>query len=94
MVGKDAKYANQNTLNNVSGKEAIIADLEQSFDFAIENILNITEFEKEISFFGQSLTKLELLMLTEHHLHREQGKITIYMRMKGVAPAKSTSWLL
>jgi len=28
--------------------------------------------------------------LTEHHLHREQGKITIYMRLKGVAPAKSS----
>ncbi len=94
LVGEDNKAANQKTLQEVTGKDGIIADLEQSFDYVIATLPKITGFEDPVSFYGQNLTKTELLMQTEHHLHREHGKITIYMRMNGIAPAKSTSWLL
>ena len=90
----DNEAANKNTIENVSGKDAVIKDLEQSFDFVIETIPRIQGFDDQIDMFGQKVTKTEGLMLTEHHLQREQGKITIYMRLKNVAPAKSTSWLL
>ena len=93
VAGIDNNAKNKNTLENVNGKDAIIADLEESFDFVIATLPTIEGFEEQISFFGQPLTRMELLMQTEHHLQREQGKVTIYMRMKGVAPAKSTSWL-
>lgn len=93
VAGIDNNAKNKNTLENVNGKDAIIADLEESFDFVIATLPKIEGFEDQISFFGQNLTRMELLMQTEHHLHREQGKVTIYMRMKDIAPAKSTSWL-
>lgn len=94
LAGIDNNAKNKNTLENVSGKEAIIADLEESFDFVIATLPEIQGYDEQINMFGQTLTRMEALMLTEHHLHREHGKITIYMRMAGVAPAKSTSWLL
>ena len=94
LAGEDVKTANQNTLERVKGKAAIIRDLEQSFDYILATLPKIKGFDEHINMFGQTVTRMEGLMLMEHHLHREQGKITIYMRMKGVAPAKSTSWLL
>ena len=94
LAGIDNAEANKNTEENISGKEAVIKDLEQSFDFVIETLPGIEGYDDQIDMFGQKLTRTEALMLTEHHLHREQGKITIYMRLKNVAPAKSTSWLL
>lgn len=93
VAGIDNNAKNKNTLENVSGKDDIIADLEESFDFIIATLPKIEGFEDPVNFFGQTLSRMELLMQTEHHLHREQGKVTIYMRMKNVAPAKSTSWL-
>lgn len=94
LAGEDNKADNTNTIENVTGKEAIIKDLEDSFDYVIATLPKIEEFDEKIDMFGQTITRMEGLMLTEHHLHREQGKITIYMRLKGIAPAKSTSWLL
>lgn len=94
LVGDDNTAANKKTKESITGKEAIIKDLEQSFDYVIATLPTIKGFDEPFDMFGQPVTRMESLMLTEHHLHREQGKITIYMRMKGVAPAKSTSWLL
>ena len=91
----DVKAANDKTLSaEVASKEDIIKDLEESFDYAIKVITGIDDFTPQINFFGQVLTRTELLMQMEHHLHREHGKTTVYMRMKGIAPAKSTSWLM
>lgn len=94
LAGIDNNAKNKNTLENISGKEAIIRDLEESFDFVINTLPKIQGYDESINMFGQTLTRMEALMMTEHHLQREHGKITIYMRMAGVAPAKSTSWLL
>lgn len=88
-IGQD----NQKT-QNLRSKDEIVKDLEQSFDYVIATIPKIKGFDEEFDMFGQKVTRTEALMLMEHHLHREQGKIIFYMRMKGVAPAKSTSWLL
>ncbi|MEP5612017.1 MAG: DinB family protein [Cyclobacteriaceae bacterium] len=93
LAGVDNNAKNKNTLENIKGKDAVIADLEQSFDFVIQTLPNIQGYDEEIDMFGQKLTRMEGLMMAEHHLQREQGKVTIYMRMKDVAPAKSTSWL-
>ncbi|MEK6152301.1 DinB family protein [Flavobacteriaceae bacterium 3-367] len=94
LAGEDNNVANKNTLEKVSGKDAIIKDLEASFDYVIATLPKIQGYDENIDMFGQTLSRMEALMLTEHHLQREHGKITIYMRLKGIAPAKSTSWLL
>lgn len=93
LAGQDVKATNQNTIEKVKGKGAIIKDLEQSFDYVLATLPKVQGFDENINMFGQTVSRMEGLMLMEHHLHREQGKITIYMRMKGIAPAKSTSWL-
>jgi len=94
LAGEDNNEKNTKTLEQIQGKEEIIKDLEESFDYVIATLPKIKGFDEEFDMFGQRVTRFEAMMLTEHHLHREQGKITIYMRLKGVAPAKSTSWLL
>lgn len=76
----------------LKSKEEIIQDLEQSFDFAIASIKEIQDWDQVIDAYGNKVSKLELLLQTEHHLHREHGKIIVMMRMNGVAPARSTSW--
>lgn len=78
----------------LKGKDEIIKDLEASFDFAIESIKKVENWDEVINAFGNQVSKVEFLMQAEHHLHREHGKIIVMMRMNGVAPAKSTSWFL
>jgi len=84
---------NKNTLENLSTKAQIVADLEASFDYVISTLKAMPAFDEKIDMFGQALTRTEALMMMEHHLHREQGKAITYLRMKGVKPVKSSSWL-
>lgn len=85
---------NQKT-QTLKTKEEIVRDLEQSFDYVLATIPKIEGFDNQVDLFGQGqkLSRTEALMMMEHHLHREQGKIIFLMRMKGVAPARSSSWL-
>lgn len=78
----------------LKSKEEIIKDLEAAFDFAINSIKQVQDWDLVIDAFGNKVSKLEFLLQSEHHMHREQGKIIVMMRMNGVAPAKSTSWFL
>lgn len=78
----------------LKSKDEIINDLEAAFDFAIASIGQIENWDEIINAFGNEVSKLEMLLQGEHHLHREQGKIIVMMRMNGIAPAKSTSWFL
>ncbi len=90
----DIGIDNQKT-QTLKSKEEIVKDLEQSFDYVIAKIPEIEGFDTQVDLFGQgqSISRIEALMMMEHHLHREQGKIIFLMRMKGIAPARSSSWL-
>lgn len=93
LAGKseELQVMNKKT-DGLKSKEKIIRDLEQSFDFAIASIQEIEDWYLVIDAYGNKVSKFELLLQTEHHLHREHGKIIVMMRMNGVAPARSTSW--
>lgn len=78
----------------LKSKDEIIGDLEAAFDFAIASIKQVENWDEVINAFGNEVSRLEMLLQGEHHLHREQGKIIVMMRMNGIAPAKSTSWFL
>lgn len=91
---RDIGPDNQKT-QALKSKDEIVKDLEHSFDYVIAKIPEIPWSEADVDLFGQGqkVSRTEGLMLMEHHLHREHGKIILYMRMKGVAPARSSSWL-
>ncbi len=91
---RDIGPDNQKT-QTLKSKDEIVKDLEQSFDYVISKIPAVQWTDADIDLFGQGqkVSRTEGLMLMEHHLHREHGKIIFYMRMKGVAPARSSSWL-
>jgi hypothetical protein len=89
----DVKAANKNTEEQVNGKEAIIRDLEASFDLVIASIPKIKSIDQNIILFGQKTSKMEGLMFMTDYLNQQHGKLMVYMNMKGVEPVKSTSWL-
>jgi len=93
LAGKSEALTEMNKkTGDLKSKAEIIQDLKQSFDFAIASIQEIEEWDLVIDAYGNKVSKLELLLQAEHHLHREHGKIIVMMRMNGVAPARSTSW--
>lgn len=95
LAGRNAEIQEKNAETaKLKSKADIINDLEAAFDFAIESIKQVENWDQVIDAFGNKVSKLEFLLQSEHHMHREQGKIIVMMRMNGVAPAKSTSWFL
>ncbi len=92
LAGKSELQELNKKTGELKSKDEIIKDLEQSFDFAIASIKEIEEWDKVIDAFGNKVSKLELILQSEHHLHREHGKIIVMMRMLDIAPARSTSW--
>ncbi len=95
LAGRNSEFQSLNASTaKLKGKAEIIKDLEQAFDFAIESIKQVENWDQVIDAFGNKVSKLEFLLQSEHHLHREQGKVIVMMRMNGIAPAKSTSWFL
>jgi len=93
LTGIDVETANTNTENHVQGKEAIIKDLEASFDFVIASIPKIKNIDQNIILFGQKTSKMEGLMFMTDYLNQEHGKLMVYMYIKDIEPVKSTSWL-
>ena len=93
LAGKrdELQAMNQKT-GTLKSKKEIIADLNQSFDFAIASIREITDWDQVIDAFGNKVSKLELILQAEHHLHREHGKLIVLLRMNDIPPARSTSW--
>ena len=89
----DVKAANRNTKEGVKGKEAIIKDLEASFDLVIESIPRIKNIDQNIILFGQKTSKTEGLLFMSDYLNQQHGKLMFYMQLKGIEPARSTSWL-
>ncbi|MBO3697397.1 DinB family protein [Roseivirga sp. E12] len=95
LAGRNQEIQELNAkTNQLKSKEEIIKDLEEAFDFAIASIKKVENWDEVINAFGNEVSRLEMLLQGEHHMHREHGKIIVMMRMNGIAPAKSTSWFL
>lgn len=75
-------------------KEDVIADLEASFAFIMKGIkqLNQEDLEEEIEWFGSKMTRMRAILTMTDHVERQHGKAITYVRLKGVAPARSGGW--
>lgn len=79
---------------DTSNKEAVIKNLEESFEFIRQGIQNLTnsELNEEIEWFGSKMSRLNAILTMTDHLQREYGKNITYLRLKGVEPARSAGW--
>lgn len=75
-------------------KEAVIRDLEASFTFVREGLSSLTQADlaADVEWFGREMSRLQAILTMTDHLQREHGKTIMYLRAKGVAPARSAGW--
>ncbi len=74
--------------SEVTSKEAVIAKLRESFDYAAEAIKTIpaSEFNTEVSAFGFPASKRAYLLILLSHAHEHLGQSIAYARSIGVVP--------
>lgn len=79
---------------DTSDKKAVIDKLETSFEFIRKGIKNLSDEQlaEEMEWFGSRMTRLNAILTMTDHLQREYGKNITYVRLKGVAPARSGGW--
>ena len=75
-------------------KDQVIQELTASFAFIKGGMkkLTLADLNEEIEFFGNKMSRLQAILIMTSHLQREQGKTTIYTRLKGIAPGGSSGW--
>ena len=69
-------------------KAQIKAAVTRSFDFAAECIAKIPEsaYEDSVNFFGNKMTKLDMIVLAIYHQHEILGELISYARVNKVVP--------
>jgi uncharacterized damage-inducible protein DinB len=69
-------------------KESIRASLKKSFDFAADCIGKIpeSEYDAPVDFFGNKMTKLDMIILAIYHQHEILGELISYARVNKVVP--------
>ena len=79
---------------NTSNKQEVIDGLEASFKFIGNGISKLSdqELKEEIEWFGSKMSRLQAILTMTDHLQRQHGKAITYVRLKGVAPARSAGW--
>lgn len=75
-------------------KDDVVADLEASFAFIKGGISQLSDQQlaEEIDWFGSKMSRLQAILTMTDHLQRQHGKAITYLRLKGVAPARSAGW--
>ncbi|MEP5613707.1 MAG: DinB family protein [Cyclobacteriaceae bacterium] len=79
---------------DTNDKQAVIKNLEESFDFIKNGIKNLSDADlnEEIEWFGRKMSRLQAILTMTDHLQREYGKNITYLRLKGNAPDQSGGW--
>ena len=98
VFGKMPKFSMPSKDNPPKEKAEVIDILKKSFDYFKNNLENLTDAQlSEIISWGKpgsgfEITRLKGILIIYSHLQLEYGKITMYLRAKGVKPAPSGSW--
>lgn len=68
--------------------------LEETSAFATNAIKNLKpeQLDEEVDFFAGPMTKRQILTLLNDHLTHHRGQIIVYLRLKGVKPARYRGW--
>jgi uncharacterized damage-inducible protein DinB len=76
----------------VTAKDAVIARLKESFDYATAAVKTIpaSDLDTEVDVFGFPATKRAYLLILMSHAHEHLGQAIAYARTVGVVPPWST----
>lgn len=74
-------------------KGAIAERVSRSFDHLRSTVVGVSgaDLGETVEFFGQTLTKRQMLLLTLGHIHEHLGQAIAYARMNGVVPPWSAA---
>jgi hypothetical protein len=80
-------------MEKVTDEAEIKAALEKSFGHLKQALASVpeSEYNKEISVFGQTMTKRAFLLLIVNHMHEHLGQMIAYARANNVTPPWSAS---
>lgn len=70
----------------VTDKDAVIAKMEESFEYAAQAVPTITDLETTVEAFGFPGTKRAYLLVLLTHAHEHLGQSIAYARSLGVVP--------
>ncbi len=70
----------------VTTKEAVIAKLKESFEYAAKAFPQIQDLDTEVGLFGPPQTKRAFLLIIQGHAHEHLGQSIAYARSMGVVP--------
>jgi uncharacterized damage-inducible protein DinB len=81
---------NDTDYEKVTSKEELVAGVTAAFDYCDSAYqMSETKALEEITFFGQTGTRLWVLMFNVSHDMQHYGNVVTYMRLKGMVPPSS-----
>jgi uncharacterized damage-inducible protein DinB len=85
-------FGTASAMEKVTDETEVNSAIEKSFAHVKQAITSIpdSELDKEITVFGDKMTKRAFLILTVTHMHEHLGQLIAYARMNGVTPPWST----
>lgn len=88
FVGMKAPSYDTTTLEKITGKERVVAELKRSFEHLRTAALNAkdSDLEKSIKMFGNDTTVRWGFVTALNHLHEHLGQSVAYARMNGIVP--------
>ncbi len=75
-------------------KEAIIKQLNTSFDAVYNTIKNTTDeaLEVTVEFFAGPKSKLQILNLLQDHVTHHRGQLIVYLNLNEIEPPRYSGW--
>ncbi|MCB0704161.1 MAG: DinB family protein [Saprospiraceae bacterium] len=76
------------------GKEACLDYLKRALDYAYTTLetLDLSTLDDEVDFFAGPMRRQRILFLLNDHLTHHRGQLIMYLRLKGITPAKYRGW--
>jgi uncharacterized damage-inducible protein DinB len=75
-------------------KDEILASYETLFDYILTELKSMKgdQLSESVTVFYGESSKRRLLNLMDNHVAHHRGQLIVYLRLKGIAPAKYKGW--
>jgi hypothetical protein len=82
---------NPRPISKTKNKALIVKEMKASFAFIKSGMAKFSaeDLNERIEFFGRKMSRWQSILIMTSHLFMEQGKSTIYTRLKNTAPGKT-----
>lgn len=79
---------------DVTTKESMLKSMEEVFDSILKylNQINGSKLSETMEMWYGTSTRLRVFNLMDNHLAHHRGQMIVYLRLKGIKPAKYVGW--